>query len=185
MEIVEGVRLTREEDERLGESGFNIKVGINSGVAVVGNIGSENRYSYTAMGEEVNLAARLESIPPLYGCTVVVGEHTAQMANKLFLMRELDWVVVKGTAKSIAIYQPIVDLALATDQHKDLVRSFAQALAHYRAMRFAEAYAEWSDLAASYELPPSPSSVMAARAYSFIQQPPALPWDPVHVLTSK
>jgi hypothetical protein len=76
-------------------------------------------------------------------------------------------------------------LAHTTDQHKDLVLRFAQALAHYRAMRFADAYAEWSALATVYEPPPSPSSVMAARAYSFMQQPPPLPWDPVDVLTSK
>jgi len=183
--IVDGVRLAREEDGSLGDSGFTIKVGINSGVAVVGNIGSENRYSYTAMGEDVNIAARLESIPPLYGCTVVVGESTAQMASEHFLMRELDWVLVKGAAKPIAIYQPIVELAHTTDQHKDLVLRFAQALAHYRAMRFADAYAEWSELATGYEPPPSPSSVMAARAYSFMQQPPPLPWNPVDVLTSK
>src|SRR5208283_2021725 len=67
--IVENVRRAFEEDTASGVQGFRLKVGINSGRAVVGNIGSKDRYSYTAMGEDVNLGARLESMPPLYGCT--------------------------------------------------------------------------------------------------------------------
>ena len=64
MAIIENGKRAFEEDAARGVHGFTIKVGINSGRAVVGNIGSENRYSYTAMGEDINLAARLESRPP-------------------------------------------------------------------------------------------------------------------------
>src|SRR5262249_4871101 len=126
-----------------GDKGFTIKVGINTGPAVVGNIGSKNRYSYTAMGEDVNLAARLESVPPLYGCLIVVGEHTARLIGEKFLLRELDWILVKGARKPMAVYEPIAPLDAVTSAQRDLVTEFAKALEHYRARRFAEAIAIW------------------------------------------
>ena len=184
-DVVEGVRHAREEDEARGEKGFTIKVGINTGPAVVGNIGSKDRYSYTAMGEDVNLAARLESVPPLYGCLIVTGENTAQLARGEFLMRELDWILVKGAAKRMAVYQPIAALDAATDAQRELVAQFATALEHYRAMRFGEACGLWGQLATKFEPAPSPSSIMADRARQLMTAPPAVPWDAVFVLTSK
>ena len=184
-DIIEGVRRAREEDEARGDTGFTIKVGINTGPAVVGNIGSKNRYSYTAMGEDVNLAARLEGVPPLYGCLIVIGEHTAAVAKEEFLLRELDWILAKGAAKGMAIYQPVAPLDRATDEQRELVARFAEGLAHYRAKRFAEACAIWDELAAKYEPAPSPSSIMGDRARHFKASPPPPQWDGVFVLTSK
>jgi len=185
MAIIENVKRAFDEDAARGVHGFTIKVGINSGRAVVGNIGSENRYSYTAMGEDVNLAARLESIPPVYGCSIVVGEHTAQMASEDFLMRELDRVLLKGAARPMAIYQPLAELNRATAAQKEIVARYADALRHYRAQRFEEAIAIWDALTASYEPAPSPSSVMSARCREFVAQPPGAPWDAVQVFTTK
>jgi adenylate cyclase len=183
--IIDGVRRAREEDEQRGEEGFTIKVGLNSGASIVGNIGSENRFAYTAMGKDVNLAARLESSPPLYCCLIVAGEHTARLAQSVFLMRELDRLLVKGADKSMSIYEPIAELDSATDAQKEIVRRFAQALEHYRARRFAEACAIWDDLANRYEPAPSPSSVMAARSRNLISNPPDKPWNAVNVLLNK
>lgn len=185
MAIIDGVRRAREEDERRGELGFTIKVGINSGSAVVGNIGSEDRLSYTAMGEVVNLAARLESIPPMYGCLIVMGEHTARLARNVFLMRELDWLLVKGADKAMSVYQPIAELDSATDSQMKLVALFAQALEHYRARRFADACSIWDTLAADYEPAPSPSSVMSARSRELIWNGPDKSWNAVNVLVNK
>ncbi len=183
--IISGVRVAREQDQARGELGFTIKIGVNSGRTVVGNVGTKNRYSYTAMGEEVNLASRLEGVPPLYGCVIVAGEHTRKLAQSDFLLRELDWLLVKGAAKPMAIYEPIAELDRATEDQRNLVARFAQALQHYRAKRFVQAATMWDDLVASYEPSPSPSSVMAARARELIANPPHERWDGVHVLTSK
>jgi adenylate cyclase len=183
--IIDGVRRAREEDEARGDAGFTIKVGINTGPAVVGNIGSENRYSYTAMGEDVNLASRLEGVPPLYGCLIVIGEHTAELARQEFLLRELDWILVKGATRPMTIYQPIAPLEAVTDAQRNIVTRYAQALEHYRARRFAEACAIWDELVASLEPAPSPSSILADRARHFIANPPPPDWDGVLVLTSK
>jgi len=183
--VIDNVRHAREEDEARGEQGFTIKVGINTGPAVVGNIGSKDRYSYTAMGEDVNLAARLEGVPPLYGCLIVIGEHTATVAREEFLLRELDRILVKGATRPMAIYQPLAALDAATDAQREVVARYATGLEHYRAMRFGEACSIWDELAAGLEPAPSPSSIMAERARHFVSAPPPPSWDAVFVLSSK
>jgi adenylate cyclase len=185
MSIIENVRRAFEEDAAGGVQGFTIKVGINSGRAVVGNIGSKDRYSYTAMGEDVNLAARLESLPPLYGCSIIVGEHTARIASNDFLMREVDLVLVKGAARPMAIYQPLAELGKVTDRQREIVARYADALRHYRAKCFTEAIATWDELTAAYEPAPSPSSIMSARAKEFVAHTPPPHWDGVQVFTTK
>jgi adenylate cyclase len=184
-EIVDAVGQEHERDKMQGGKGFTIKVGINSGPAIVGNIGSENHYSYTAIGEDVNLAARLESVPPLYSCPIVVGEHTAKLARGVYLMRELDWVLVKGASRPMAVYQPIAEDRSASQAERNLVVASSQALEHYRSGRFADAAAIWEKLAATLDQTPSPSSVMAARARVLANEPPMGHWDAVNVLTAK
>jgi adenylate cyclase len=182
--IVERVELAREADEARNERGFTIKVGINSGPASIGNVGAGKHFSYSLQGKAVNFASRLESVPPLYGCFIVVGEDTAQLVRDKFLMRELDRILVKGAEAPMTIYQPIADLAQANDAQKALVASFSLALEHYRAARLTEACSIWDDLVVKYEPAPSPSSVMAARAREYMTSPPAPPW-PTHELKSK
>ena len=183
--IINNVDRAFEEDTARGVKGFTIKVGINSGPAVVGNIGSKERYSYTAMGENVNLAARLESIPPLYGCSIIVGENTAHLASDAFLMREVDRVLVKGAARPMAIYQPIAEHRIATETQREIVARYKSALEHYRGRRFEEAIAAWDELTAKYEPAPSPSSIMSSRAREFIVHPPDPSWTAVQIFTTK
>jgi adenylate cyclase len=186
----------QQEDEALGELGLSIKIGVNSGDAVVGNVGTENRYNYTAVGEIVNLASRLEGIPPLYHCRVLVGPRTAQLVGSEFLMRELDWVQVKGASKPLALYEPIIERSRATDQQNENVARFAQALSRYREGRFADAYAIWEELAAEEgrspiyrdgmdKWAPNPASAMATRARQLMEQPPGATWNAVRILTTK
>jgi adenylate cyclase len=179
-----------------GETGFSVKIGLNSGPAVVGNVGTVRRYNYTAVGETVNVASRLESVPTLFGCQVVIGPLTAELARDEFLMRELDWILVKGAQAPFAVFEPLVERAKATPEEIDRVRRFADALAHFRAMRFVEAYTIWDALAreeqeasgafgGKSERPPGPPAKMAERARAFAAHPPPVPWDGVWVLTSK
>lgn len=179
-----------------GETGFSVKIGLNSGRAVVGNVGTVKRYNYTAIGETVNVASRLESVPSLFGCQVVIGPSTAELAKDEFLLRELDRITVKGGHAPIAVFEPLVERAKATPEQIDRVRRFADALAHYRAMRFVDAYTIWDALAREEheasgarsdkdEPPQGPPAKMAERAREFAAHPPPAPWDGVWVLTSK
>lgn len=188
MAAVARVRQTREAAEARGEKGFSVKIGINSGPVVVGNVGTARRYNYTAVGETVNVASRLEGVPTLYGCPIVVGPRTAELAGDDILFRELDAVQVKGRALPLSVFEPLADRGAATPAQCELAKRYGEALVHYRAMRFGEALALWEALAKTERGvggDQTPASVMALRARAFLERPPAAPWDGVWVLTSK
>ena len=168
-------------------------IGLNSGPAVVGNVGTERRYNYTAVGETVNVAARLEGVPGLYGCGIVIGPTTATATATEFLLRELDVIQVKGREAPLTVWEPLAPRAEATAEQHDRVRRYAEALELYRARRFADAGALWERLArdeASADgrdaaAPVNPPARMAERARGFVAHPPPEPWDGVWVLTGK
>jgi adenylate cyclase len=122
-----------------------------------------------------------------------VGPRTAELVRDQFLVRELDWIKVKGGRGPIAIFEPIARRADATAEQIENAERFAEALAHYRAMRFVDAGAAWDTLArrtrgdgsADHGDDPSdgPSSCMAHRARAFAEHAPPLPWDGARVLT--
>jgi class 3 adenylate cyclase/CHASE2 domain-containing sensor protein len=170
------------EAEARGEHGFRVKIGIHSGPATVGNVGWLRRFNYTAIGETVNIAARLESVPGDYDCRLVVGEPTAAAAGA-FAFCELDWLRVKGKVEPIGVYEPLgaADAANAIDGY---AAGYAEALAAYRAGDFARARDLWSALdygAVGGEIGAGggPPAVMAARAADFLDSPPPEPWDGV------
>lgn len=167
-----------------GEVGFSVKIGLNSGMAVVGNVGGAKHFNYTAVGETVNIAARLESLPKEYGCTVALGEKTAAQSGNVFLLVELDWIRVKGKEKAISVFTPLCELPDARDRDRAFSRGFAQALASYRAGSFEVARAQWLALDDPFG-DDGPSRVMARRAAEYIEAPPPLPFDGIYVRTSK
>ncbi len=183
------VQRVQIEDKARDAEGFAVKIAIYSGPAVVGNVGTARRYNYTAVGQTVNMASRLERAPDIYACQIVIGSHTAQLAADEFLLRELDWLLVKGASEAAAVYEPIIARAEAAPEQAARIEMFAKALACYRARGFAEAAAIWEELSRTEsnavadgpgEL--NPASVMARRAREFIAHPPPESWDGVFVV---
>lgn len=170
--IAHRIRQKYDEAKQRGEDGFSVKIGVNSGPIIAGNVGAQNRLNYTAVGDTVNVAARLESVPGDYGCLVVIGEQTAAQLGGEFVLRELDRIAVKGRANPLSVFEPLDQTAAS----EIIVERYSLALVLYRRRDFAAAADIWDGLA---EQGDPPASVMAARARTLIAAPPPPDWDGV------
>ena len=110
-----------------GFPAIHIGIGINSGTMIVGNMGSDLRFSYTVMGDEVNLGARLEGVTKEYGASIIISEATWEFIKDRLATRELDIIRVKGKDQPTRIFEVLSVLPLAPPQAK-LVQRFAEGL---------------------------------------------------------
>jgi adenylate cyclase len=187
LRIVDSVMRAKAEADARGAPGYAVKIGLNTGPAVVGNVGAPKRYNYTAIGETVNVAARLESVPEDYGCRIVVGPATAAAIADRFVLCELDWIQVKGKKEAFSIFQLIAEKSAAGPADLHYQDQYRAALAHYRAGDFAGAEKLWRQQAGhpdSAFAARSPPVIMARRCDQLKAAPPPV-WDGVFVKTSK
>jgi adenylate cyclase len=182
---VADVMRAKDAADAEGRPGYSIKIGLNSGRAVVGNVGAQKRYNYTAVGEIVNIAARLESMPGDYACRIVIGPATAAAIAARFVVNELDWVKVKGKEEPFAVYELLNERGAANGAAAlEYAEQYQSALALYRAADFAGAEARWREVAHPELIGMSPPLIMADRAAALQCEPPA-DWDGVYVKAAK
>ncbi|MEW6428021.1 MAG: adenylate/guanylate cyclase domain-containing protein [Thermodesulfobacteriota bacterium] len=161
---------------------IHIGAGINSGPAYVGNFGSQQRFDYTAIGDHVNLASRLEGANKTYGTTVIVSEFTRELLGGNFFLRQLDQVRMKGKTRSVRIFEPLCE-GEPDEPLRAETEDYEGALAAYRGRRFAVALARFEGLAARRDHPLY--RLYADRCRRHLAAPPPPDWDGVHTFTSK
>lgn len=166
---------------------IEIGTGLNTGPAVVGNMGSTLRVDYTVLGDDVNLASRLEGQSKTYGVHVVIGPLTREQAPD-FAAIELDLIKVKGKTKPANIYALLGDPAVARSApFQALAEKHAEFLKVYRAARFEEA----AKLMAEARVLGEPWNLdrlyylYVKRMAAFASEPPPSGWDGVFTATSK
>lgn len=164
------------------DASLRLGVGLNTGDMVVGNMGSDEVFAYTVLGDSVNLGSRLEGVNKIYGTAILASDTTVAAAGEdAFLFREIDRVQVKGREQPVAIYEVMAGRP-APAALEERARRYAEALAAYRARRFAEAAAVFEKLEAEGD---PPSAVLARRSADLAAHPPGPDWEAVEVLTGK
>lgn len=177
--IRDAVAAEAARDREQDLPGFSIKIGLNSGSAVVGNVGSPDRLNYTAVGDVVNVAARLEGLPHVFGTPVLIGAACAKAAMDQFAMLEIASIQVKGRAQSLAVFAPL------SDQDRRYFSDYAAALTLYRAQQFAAAAKSWRALGKFQWTGADLSVAMAGLADAVVEHELDDAWDGAIVMQTK
>ncbi len=160
-----------------------IGIGINSGEAVFGSMGARERMDFTCIGDNVNLAARLEGANKAYNSRCLVTESVYNKIHDNFLCREIDFMTVKGKKEPVRIYEIMNEIGEGVNNYSDLIEQFGKGLKLYRETKWEEAKAVFKEIASRFH--DGPSAVFYNRCNIFKKNPPASDWDGVFSLTVK
>ena len=175
---------------------MRMRMGMNTGFATVGNMGSSRRFNYTMMGDTVNLAARCESGAKSYGVyTMVTGEtrRAAEAAGDDCVFRFLDKIIVKGRSEPAEMHEIVCLRSDINDESKECIKIYDEGTAHYLAQQWDHAIAafersaklEWNRPELNPDSHDTPSTVMLTRALRLKANPPQGVWTGVYKMETK
>jgi adenylate cyclase len=168
----------REEFRARGLPDVYTRIGVNTAVMFVGNVGSEQLFNYTAIGDGMNLAARLEGANKSYDTSIMIGPRTYELARDFIEARELDRVRVAGKSEAVAVYELLCLKGELPESKRRVVQLYEEALAQFRQARFDECLASL-DRALALDPADGPSRALGARCRKAQALPPGSPFDAV------
>ncbi len=162
-----------------GRPPFETRFGLHLDLALVGHFGAPDRMNYTAIGDAINLASRLEGLNKEYGTTIIASERIAKCAGEPFVFRLLDWVAVKGKSESVKIYELAGEKG-AGHPMTAAIAAYEEAFAAYIAREFARAIQILEEQTGD-----EPSRVLCERCRGLLREPPPADWHGVHIFKTK
>jgi len=174
----EALRPLREQWLKEGKPRIEMGVGVNTGTMTLGNMGSDQRFDYTVIGDSVNLASRLEGLNKQYGTGIIISEATLQAAGDGLVARELDRVRVKGKKDPVRIFE-LLGRKGDVQALEPLISRFSEGLRNYRERCFNEAREIFQSILKDHE--DGPSKLYIERCTNFITAPPPPEWDGLHL----
>jgi len=185
LEMMTRVRELQKQWAAQGKPKLDIGIGLNTGVASVGNMGSSLRYGYTALGDSVNLSSRLEGLNKEYGTHIIVNESTYEATKGAdFVFRELDLIRVKGKAQPVTIYELISRKSELSPDLQPLLGAYAGGRALYRERRWAESQRTFQQILDRWP-DDGPSRTYWKRCQEYLFDEPPSGWDGVYTMTHK
>ncbi|MEM9213837.1 MAG: adenylate/guanylate cyclase domain-containing protein [Cyanobacteria bacterium P01_F01_bin.150] len=165
---------------------ISIGIGINSGDVISGNIGSTKRMEFTAIGDGVNLGARLEGATKQYGCDIIISENTYEPCKDLVWVRDLDCIRVKGKNKPVTIYE-LVELhdSPVPDNIKQKIELYRDGRQFYLDRKFSRAMGKFGEILEDIDNKDKASQIQLSRCQHWLQNPPEDDWDGVWSLKEK
>jgi adenylate cyclase len=168
--LLEMAKVMRER----GLPEMSARIGLNTGVATVGNMGAKLHVNYTLIGDEVNLASRLEGVNKEFGTKIIVSEATYQPAKEKLEVRELALIKVKGKKLPVRIYELLGLKGEVPTERMETVRKFEAALAEFRARKFHRGWEAFLSLAQKGD---RASEVYVGLCERYMNEPPHADWD--------
>ncbi|MBN1645372.1 adenylate/guanylate cyclase domain-containing protein [Candidatus Woesearchaeota archaeon] len=179
IDMIKKLKELKQKWEKEKFPDINIGIGLNTGHAVIGNMGSYERFDYTAMGDAINLGSRLEGLTKQYSVNIIASEETKKAVEDKFVFRKLDLVRVKGKKQPIVIYELVCRKNEITDAIKTKIKYYEKGLELYLNKKWGKAITEFQ------KVKDNASEIFIERCKEFKKNPPPKKWSGVWIMTEK
>lgn len=185
LEMQKRLQILRAKWKKENKPQLEIRIGINTGMMIVGNMGGQDRFDYTVIGDSVNLSSRLEGANKQYQSKIMISEFTYNHVRNKVIVRELDLIQVKGKSEPVKVYELLGTIkTIFTENEKQALELYHEGLKLYRSKNWEESIAYMQQ---AYNLDPTcyASQIYIQRANLYQISPPPVDWNGVFVMMTK